>query len=383
MKTIASQRHLFDIPEDIAYFNCAGNSPLLNESVKKLIEGSVSKSHPWERTATNYFEDADSIRIMASETLGGDSEGYAIIPAASYGISTAARAIEPQLQANDSILVIEGEFPSNVLTWVRLAREKRMKIKTVPTPENGNWTQAIINQIDENTKVLALSSCHWTNGAFIDLAKIRKNCPDKILIIDVTQTLGAMPFDFDKIKPDFLVAAAYKWLLGPYGFGLLYVSEKWRNSRPMEESWLARENAADFASLVNYNENYMPGSRRFDVGEKCTPTLLPGAIVALKQIKMWRINLIAESLGNLNQKIVESLTGLGFQIPDEALRCPHMFGAQIPEHFKGNLVSELSQRKIYVSQRGNSIRFAPHLHISDLDLNRLFETLEHIITKSK
>jgi 4-aminobutyrate aminotransferase-like enzyme len=59
-----------------------------------------------------------------------------------------------------------------------------------------------------------------------------------------------------------------------------------------------------------------------------------------------------------------------------------MFGAIIPGTYKGNLVAELSSRKIYVSQRGNSVRFSPHLHISDHDLNRLLETLNELLSPS-
>jgi len=75
------------------------------------------------------------------------------------------------------------------------------------------------------------------------------------------------------------VAAGYKWLLGPYGFGLLYVSEQWREARPLEETWLARKNAMDFTALVKYSDTYMPGARRFDVGEKCTATIRPAPLL--------------------------------------------------------------------------------------------------------
>jgi selenocysteine lyase/cysteine desulfurase len=380
--TIESQRHLFDIPDNIAYFNCAYNSPQLNESKQRLLTGILLKSHPWERLASDFFEDAETIRVLAAEIFGGDSEGYAIIPAASYGISTAARAIEPQLQKGDNILIIAEEFPSNVLPWKRVCQERGTKIITVPLPADGNWTQAITDKLDNSMKVAALSTCHWTNGAFIDLAAVRK-ASDKtgsILVIDATQSLGAMPFLMEQVRPDFLVAAGYKWLLCPYGFSLMYVSEQWRNSRPLEETWLARENAEDFTSLVNYSDKYMPGARRFDVGEKCTSTILPGAITALEQIKTWGVSQIANSLSVINNKITSHLSELGFQLPDEKLRCPHMFGAVIPGKYTGNLVSELKDRKIFISQRGRSVRFAPHLHINDHDLNRLLEALDGIIT---
>jgi selenocysteine lyase/cysteine desulfurase len=375
-----SQRHLFDIPDDIAYFNCAYYSPQLNESRNRLLDGVKSKSHPWERTPPDFFTDAETIRRSASSIFGGETDGYSIVPSVSYGLSTAARAVEPLLGKGDSILILEEGFPSNVLPWTRVALEKGVQLIKVPVPEDGNWTKAIINRIDKSVKVVALFTCHWTNGAYIDLGSVRQaiDNTDIIMAIDATQSLGAMPFAMDKVKPDFLVAAGYKWLLCPYGFSLMYVSEQWRNSRPLEESWQARENAEDFGSLVNSSDNYKPGARRFDVGQKGTPTILPGVISALDQIKAWGVDNISDTLIGINNTIAEHLSALGFQLPESSKRSPHMFGAIIPGRYKGNLVAELSRRKIYVSQRGNSVRFSPHLHITGNDLNRLLETLEEL-----
>jgi selenocysteine lyase/cysteine desulfurase len=373
------QRLLFDIPDDIAYFNCAYYSPLLIESRKKLMEGLNSKSHPWERTARDFFTDAETIRKSAASLFGGEPDGYAIIPSVSYGISTAARAMEPQLGKDDSILILEEGFPSNVLPWIRIAKERGTKLIRVSVPGDGNWTNAIIEKIDKGVKVLALFPCLWTNGVFIDLAKIRKAIGDDVIMaIDATQSLGAMAFSIDEVKPDFLVSAGYKWLLCPYGFSLMYVSEKWRNARPLEESWQARENAEDFGSLVNSSDNYMTGARRFDVGQKGTPTILPGVIAALEQIKAWGIENISDSLFGINKRIADHLSALGFQLPDSSQRSPHMFGAIIPDKYKGDLISELSKRKIYISQRGNSVRFSPHLHISENDIERLLATLDDL-----
>ena len=381
MPLLPSQRHLFDIPDDIAYFNCAYNSPQLNESQNRLLAGVHSKSHPWERTAQNFFEDAETVRRLATDIFGGDAEGYAVVPAASYGMSTAARAVEPLLQAGDRILVIAEEFPSIVLPWRRTAQEKEANLLTVPTPAGGNWTQEILSHIDATVKVVAVSSCHWTNGAYIDLHAIGKACRavGSILVVDATQTLGAMPFSMTEIQPDFLVAAGYKWLLCPYGFSLLYVAERWRDARPLEETWLARDNAEDFSALVKYSDTYMPGARRFDVGEKCTATILPGAVAALEQIKAWGVANIASTLAAVNERIAAQLAQLGCRLPDEAQRCPHMFGAQLPQTYAGNLVAELKARNIYISQRGNALRFAPHLHIGEQDMARLQAALGELL----
>jgi selenocysteine lyase/cysteine desulfurase len=380
---IPSQRHLFSVPEDVAYFNCAYYSPQLRASEEKLIEGVREKARPWEKTAQSFFTDPETIRGLSSEIFGGDIDGWAITPAASYGLSTAARAIEPTLTAGDRIVVMAEEFPSNVLPWRATAREKGAVIVTVPTPADGDWSKAIVGHIESGVKVVAVAPCHWTTGAFVDLQPIGEACRREgaAFVIDASQALGVMPLDLASLKPDFLAAVAYKWLLGPYGLALLHVSEKWRESRPLEESWFARDNAEDFTALAKYSDGYMKGARRFDMGEKAVPTTLPGAIAALEQIKSWGVANIAETLAAINGRIAAHLTSLGFELPPDRQRSPHMFGAKVPSKLKGaaGLVAELRQRKIFISQRGDAVRFAPHVYVHTADVDRLLTTLTELV----
>jgi selenocysteine lyase/cysteine desulfurase len=374
------QRQLFDIPDEIAYFNCAYYSPQLNESRRRLLTGVDQKSHPWERSASDFFDDAERIRSLSALCFGGDADGYAVIPAASYGLSTAARAIEPHLRRGDRILHAVEEFPSGVLPWMKTAQETGALLTAVPTPKQDDWTNAFLAHIEKGVKVVAASTCHWTNGACFDLQAIGKACREVgcALVVDATQSLGAVPFPFDEVQPDFLVAAGYKWMLSPYGFGLLYVAERWRDTRPLEETWLARDNAKDFTALASYSDNYRTGARRFDVGETCTATILPGVVAALEQIAAWGVGNIAESLLKINERIAASLEVRGFVLPERSQRSPHLFGAQVPTSFPDNLVAELRARKIFVSQRASSIRIAPHLHCSSEDIDRLEEALDAI-----
>ena len=99
----------------------------------------------------------------------------------------------------------------------------------------------------------------------------------------MTQSLGALPFSVGDVQPDFAVAAGYKWLLGPYSTGVLYVAPKWQGGMPLEENWIQRENARDFSSLTLYSEEYDQGARRFDMGERSNFALLPAAVRAMKQ----------------------------------------------------------------------------------------------------
>jgi selenocysteine lyase/cysteine desulfurase len=374
-------RHLFDIPDDVAYFNCAYYSPLLNESRRRLLVSAAAKSHPWERTTASFFDDADAMRTLASAVFGGDADGYAVIPAVSYGVSTAARALEHTLGPGDHVLVIAEEFPSNVLPWRRIAGERGADVITVPTPTDGDWAGAIVPMIDARVKVVAVSTCHWTNGARIDLAPVARACRAhrSALVVDATQSLGAMPFDMAEIAPDFLIAAAYKWLLCPYGVALMHVAPAWRDARPLEESWLGRDNAKDFTALAAYSDRYRPGARRFDGGETATSSL-PAAIAALEQIQRWGVRTIADTLAGMNAQISERLTALGFRLAAASQRTPHMLGAVLPPGSPmagdpSGFVSRLRSARIFVSQRGQSLRFAPHMYVTGHDIDRLLNAV--------
>jgi selenocysteine lyase/cysteine desulfurase len=380
MYAIGSQRTLFDIPEGVAYFNTASNAPLLNASRAGLLDAAGAKSRPWERQPSDFFTDAESIRQLAAALFGADSDAWAIIPAASYGLSAAARAIEPVLKPGDRILVMADEFPSNVLPWRRMAAHAGAAVMTVATPADGDWTATVRGAIRPGVRVVALSHCHWTNGGLLDLIEISAACRQlgALLVLDVTQSLGALPLDLASVDPDFMVAAGYKWLLCPYGFGLMYVAPRWWDARPLEESWLARKGAEDFATLMNYNNVYRPGARRFDVGETCVTTILPGAIAALEQLRAWGVARIAESLGKISARIVPELEAQGFGVLPARLRAPHLFGATLPEGHVQDVAACLREHGVFVSRRGQSIRFAPHLHVTEADLAQVAAALKRM-----
>ena len=374
---ISCQRDLFNIPENISYFNSAYLSPQLNESKKALIEGANLKSVPWEWTSEKFFADVEKIRVLCADLFGEKPDNYALVPSVSYGMNTAARAIESKLKKGDQILLIDEDFPSNVLAWRRVCKEAGSSIVTVSKDEKSNWTSTIIDHINSNVKVVSISSCHWANGEYIDLELVSKKCKENkcFFIIDATQSLGVNEHSLKKINPDFLIAAAYKWMLCPYGLAILYVSDRWFNSRPLEETWLARDNAHNFSELVNYSDNYMPGARKFDMGQTAMPTLLPGSIIALEQIKKWGIVNISKTLSSINSKISSGLTKYDFNLIPESKRVNHILGVRVPKGKNKDYVSNLRRENIYISQRGSSLRIAPYLHNNDKDIERLINSI--------
>ena len=373
--TLPSQRDLFEIPEGVAYLNCAYMSPQLR-SVREAGERAlVRKSSPWEITPDDFFGEPETARELFSRIVGGEPEGIAIVPSASYGLAVAAANIE--VEEGQNIVVLGEQFPSNVYPWQELAKNSGADLVTVQRPDEHDWTEAIIGSINGDTVLVAVPNCHWTDGSLIDLRRVGGRCREvgAALVVDATQSLGAYPLDVSEVRPDFLVCAAYKWLLGPYSIGFLYAGPGHREGVPIEHNWINREESEDFARLVEYREGFQPGARRYDVGEHSNFVLLPMANEAMRQILDWDVQEVAKSIGALTTLVGERAEKLGLEtIPDER-RAPHMTGIKLGPDVPADLAARLAAKNVFVSVRGASLRVSPHLYNTEQDVSRLFDAL--------
>jgi selenocysteine lyase/cysteine desulfurase len=380
---LPSQRHLFDVPADVAYLNCGYMSPLMTRVRDAVVQGLDRKRHPWEIVARDFYTGSDRLRAAFAELIHAKPDDVAVVAAASYGVSIAATNLP--LARAQGVLVVEDQFPSNLYPWRERARETGASVVTVPRPADGDWTRAVLATLDDDGNhiaVAALPQCHWTDGGLFDLAAIGDACRRRgiFLSLDVTQSAGAYPLDVRRIQPDFLVAAAYKWLMGPYSLGLLYVSERWqREGRPIEHNWIARKDSENFARLVDYQDEFAEGARRFDVGERSNFALVPGAEAGIRQVLEWGVENLSETLGGITDEIAVRARSLGLGSPPRDKRAPHYIGLSLPSGVPANLLDALARRKVYVSVRGASIRVTPHLYNEAADVDRLFEALEEAL----
>jgi selenocysteine lyase/cysteine desulfurase len=373
---IPCQRDKFSIPDDVAYFNCAYTAPLLKSAEALGREAVALKTTPWKLTTDLFFGDLNANRALFAALVGAEANQVALIPSVSYGIALAARNLP--VAAGQSIVVLQDQFPSNVYVWRQLAQMRGARVVSVPRPRDGNWTPGVLEAITEETAVAALPHCHWTDGTLVDLKAVGAKCRQRgaALVVDGTQSLGAMPFSVAEIQPDFLVTTAHKWLLGPYSYGYCYVAPRWHGGRPLEENWLNRSASEDFARLVHYRETYQDGAKRFDAGEASNFILAPIAGAALRQILDWGVEQIAATLQTRTGAIAGRARSLGLDVAARPFRAPHLIGLRHPGGFAADLPARLAAAKVYASARGDSIRIAPHLYTSDADVDRLFAVLE-------
>jgi len=276
--------------------------------------------------------------------------------------------------------MLDEQFPSNYYPWQRLAEEQGGSLKIVPWPEDNDWTSAVLRLLTDEIAIAALPNVQWTSGGKLDLVRIGEACRKigAALALDLTQSLGALPFSVGDVQPDFAVAANYKWLMGPYTTGFLYVAPRWHEGKPLEENWIQRANARDFSSLILYREGYDDGARRFDMGERSNFALLPAAKRAMEQLLQWGVGDISETVGAFNRQLAASAAQLGFLSPPEHLRAPHYLALRRKEGIPPAVPDLLAQEKVFVSLRGSSIRVTPHLYNSTSDIERLMSCLERI-----
>jgi selenocysteine lyase/cysteine desulfurase len=375
---IPCQRDRFDLPENVAYLNCAYTSPLLKAAKQAGMTALQAKANPWTITPGDFFTTAELARELFARLIDCKPDDVALVPAVSYGIALAARNLP--VARNQAIVILQDQFPSNVYTWMRVAHEKGAVVKTVQRPEDSDWTTAVLETIDTSTAVVAVQHCHWTDGTLLDLVKLTEKCRSigAALVVDGIQSIGAMPFSINGVQPDFLVAASHKWLLGAYSFGFCYAAPKRQGGIPLEENWFNRAGSEDFARLVDYRESYQSGARRFDQGEASNFILSPIAAAGIRQILEWGVENIAETLRGKTDTIADRAQQMGLTVARPQLRAPHMIGISKPGGFSGDLPLLLAQDNVFVSVRGESIRISPHLYSTNEDIDRFFTVLEKV-----
>jgi len=372
----------FSLPKNVTYLNCAYMSPLLKAVEKAAVRGVRLKRNPANIHAGDFFTITSDLRNAFATLIGASDAGrVVVVPSVSYGMATVTKNLK--INKGQHVLVAAEQFPSNYYPWQVVCADTGAELK-VKAPEKGHhdrgriWNTKFLESISEKTQVVALAHTHWADGTIFDLEALRKRTREvgALLIIDGTQSLGALPFDIQKIQPDALICAAYKWLLGPYSIGLAYFGEYFNEGKPIEENWINRMESEDFSALVNYESRYQPGALRYGVGEQSNFILAPMAMKAIVQIIRWGPANIQAYCQSITEPAIGMLREKGFLIDELPYRASHLFGIRHPKNPDPEILkARFVRANIHVSFRGDAIRISPHVYNDANDLNRFVKIL--------
>ncbi len=374
---LPNQRHAFDLPDGLVYLNCAAQSPSLKESDAAGRRGLKRKLHPWDPERANLEAEIADARRLFGQLIGAEARNIALMTATSYGAAIAAKNLS--IKSGQNIVMLQDQFPSNYYCWQHLAARDGGSIRVVRRPEDGDWTARVIEAIGEDTGLVALPNCHWMDGGLLDLNRIADRVHDVAagFFIDATQSIGMMPFDVARLKPDFVACSGYKWLLSPDAIGYLYVAPQWLDGQPIEDNHASRIQDTSMEWSAGYGEKYLGDAARFNQGAADSMIHLPMAVAALEQILHWSVPAIEASMRPLTDRIAELAQKRGLRVPPAAHRSAHYIGLyrdNLPE----NLIDDLKARDVYVSLRGGAIRVSPYLFNDMHDIDRLFAALDEL-----
>jgi selenocysteine lyase/cysteine desulfurase len=369
---LPSQRHLFEIPDGIAYLDAAAYS-LLPRAVRAAGEAGVaSKSQPWARPRSEAEDWAERARASAARLIGAAPDDIAITGSVSHGIGTAARNLP--LPAGSRVLRVADEFPSLTLVFDRLAREAGAEVDIVPRPADGDWTAAVLAAIARPgaapLSVACLTPLHWSDGAVIDLDRIAPavRAAGAALVVDATQAVGVLPVEVRRWQPDFLAFPTYKWVLGPYSLAFLYAAPHRQSGLPLDENGNNRPNGS-----------FAPGARRYDKGERNDPVALPMAATGMALVESWGVAAVGTRLRALTDRLAAGLEATDLDVAPRALRSPHILGLRLPGGLPPGLVDGLAAQGAYACDRLGALRISPHVWTEEADIDRFLAVLSGLL----
>jgi selenocysteine lyase/cysteine desulfurase len=361
----------FAVPADTIYLDTAAHGPRLR-TVQAAAEHALAAGvAPWRIGTDEWLQSIEDVRAASARFFDGDREGVALVPSAGYGLSLAARNLP--LEEGDTVLVLDRQFPSNLLPWQQRCAETGARLQFVRRSPGQGWTDAVLATLADTraVRVLALPQAHWHDGHLLDLDRIAPQARDggAALVLDLSQSLGALPASIARWQPEFVVSVGHKWLLGAQGLAYLWAAPQWRTrGMPLEQGWMARDGATVFASPA-VPPDYRQGARRFDAGGIADPQRLAMSTAALKQLHDWGMARVASGLQARIAALRETLDGhglaewtaSGYAASDHAA---HFLGLRPPAGQLDRIADALADAGVVCTHRQGILRIAPHLHVS-------------------
>ena len=318
----------------------------LNDATAKLFNTSVS-----------------DIATASSETVLMSSLAWAVMP-----------------PKGSNIVATETSHPSTTYPWMRVAEHSGAEMRWAKADQSLSIDpDEIEHLIDENTSVVCLSHVEWGTGQVFDLKRFadaaHKN--GAICVIDATQSAGQIPIDIRISGVDAIATSTYKWLCGPFGTGMMYLSPKLQKLSPGIIGWRSHRDMWDFqADRLEYADS----AKRYEFGTMAYGTAF-GATVSTNYLLEISIEKIAEHNRKISMHLLDGLQDLGAIIlgPKDPNNRSAIVAARFPNKDSADFASTLEKANVIASLRRDFIRFSPHLYNSIQDIDKGLEAIKAVI----
>ena len=368
-------RGLFPATSNYTYLNSAAVSPMPTTAVEAVLSQLRDVSGHGSEHYQDWLATKNRARSLIAEMLHVLPEDVAFMRNTSDGFAAVANGLE--WKRGDNIVSFAGEFPANFYPW-RMVRDRfGVELRLVQEQNGRIDLDELIGLIDGNTRIVALSAIQFASGFKADLEKVGRaaRAAGALFAVDIIQGFGAMGFNLPGQYVDIASGASHKWLCSPEGCGILYLSERARESiAPTFVGWISVETPWDFEDR---EQPYKPNTLALESGTG-TSSLFYGLEQSLKLLNETGLEEIDRYLLGLSDHLCDLLADKDYEIissraPGEksAIVCiKHLGGLHCNEIFEN-----LRRENIIVSPRGDRLRIAPHFYNNIDDIERLVEAL--------
>jgi cysteine desulfurase / selenocysteine lyase len=362
-------RALFPVTANLIYLNHAAVAPLPKPAADAM-RYYLDDAESWGLTHySEWMAATEGVRTQTARMIGCSTGEVALVKNTSEGIATVQMGFP--WQPGDIVVAFEEEFPANYYCW-KLLETKGCILR---------WL-SIYDPLDKiedacrGARLLAISWVNYLSGHRVDLAVIGEICRrhDVFFFLDAIQGLGAFPLDVKACGIHALAADGHKWLLGPEGWGVLYIDEAWQDRIfPVEFGWTTVKNWADYASrdmtLRSDAGRYEPGTLNMIASF--------GLEASMKLLNDTGIPAISRRVQALADQLAEGLQALDCELM--APRTPDT-GAGIVSfrkagHASPKIVADLKAQGISAAPRQGWARFAPHFYQTPDEIHRVLDAV--------
>ncbi len=370
------RRHEFPVVQERIFLAHAGVCPL-----PRRVADAIAATA--QRGARNDQENEVApllkhTRGLAAQLLAAKPEEIAFVGPTSLALSMVAAGLS--FRKGSNILVYHDDFPSNVYPWMALA-DRGVEVRFLNTRDLGRIRRIdVLGQIDEQTRLVALTSCHYLSGFRVELEAIGRELSQRgiLFCVDGIQTLGAFPTTVEHV--DFLAADSHKWLLGPCAAGILYVRQSRLDTlHPVVYGW---HNVRSANYVAEEDIVFRPDARRYEAGSH-NLLGLAGLSAALELLLEIGIDAIGRELLRKRAWLVPALQAKGWTVLNADAAIPNASGIitiHRPDTDLPALHQRLTDAHIVTSLRSDRagqryLRLSPHFYNTDAELHRVIEML--------
>ncbi|MGD8378760.1 MAG: aminotransferase class V-fold PLP-dependent enzyme [Gammaproteobacteria bacterium] len=372
-------RREFPLREGLIHLNHAAVGPWPRrtaDAVIQLAEENCRRSSEdflgWLRVVTRLRE-----RVARLINASGPDD-IALVKNTSEGLSFVANGLE--WRRGDNIVSIREEFISNRIVWEALGPQG-VELRAVGADAGSALAERLCEACDKRTRLMAISSVQFGDGLRVDLDRLSAFCRDQgiLLCVDAIQSLGALRHDVRAVPVDFLIAGSHKWLLSPEGVGIFYCSPAMREQlRVSEYGWHMVEAVADFD-----RRDWEPAhsARRFECGSPNRLGLhgLEASLSLFEEVGPERIEQRVLSAADRLRTGLERVDGVRV-ISNAAPACRSgIVTFRCSGHDRVDVARALARRGVLCAARGGGVRFAPHFHLREAQLDQAVEHLREVL----